>query len=180
MEGAVGEEVEAESYSQETVWQRCARKLPLNSVERLIEFQNIASTIISNCANNPQEEKYFVIKASNKTIQQKLLSNHGSTEFMVAVGFYPSIVDGQKIFSLSTDTPVQHLTLASEWLDETVNTCLLGAESRSGTAGSNQPCADCIVQIRLPIGTSVTGGFFFSDTVQDVLGFVQCYFKPTR
>ena len=42
------------------------------------------------------------------------------------------------------------------------------------------PCAECTIQLRLPTGLSVTGGFASTDPVSAVLSFACCFFRSDK
>ena len=42
------------------------------------------------------------------------------------------------------------------------------------------PCAECTIQLRLPTGLSVTGGFASTDRLSAVLSFACCFFRSDK
>lgn len=52
-----------------SVWERCARRLPLNSANDLLDLQSVLTTILVNCHENPTNLKYFDLKFGNKMVQ---------------------------------------------------------------------------------------------------------------
>ena len=106
-----------------SIWERCARQLPLNSVAVLDSFQNIAVKIVTNVAQNSGDAKFRVIKLSNKTFSQFVLSVKGGIDFFHATGFITDTRDAEKVIVLplgatasETDLQVQNLLESISWL----------------------------------------------------------------
>jgi len=84
-------------------------------------------------------------------------------------------------FDSSNDERVESLRVSLSWLHDTVSTCTAATEVESNSQNNNtSKCCECEIQIRLPIGTTVSGGFMKNDTLQGVCNYVQCYFTQDR
>ena len=136
------------------VWQRCARKLPLNTPVQLSTLTSTLQLIIQNCLENLSDPKYFRIKVSGKTFQSKIAPYEAGLEFLNAVGFVAEIIDHEKYLRLSIDiiNLKEHLESSIAWLLQTMQTCLEMIQISNPTNDST-PCADSIIQIRLPNNT---------------------------
>ncbi len=88
---------------------------------------------------------------------------------MAALGFeLRTGVCGEKCYVLDRGALVHaELEDAASWLRETAATCCELAASRG--ASRSEPCAECVVQVRLPTGLSVQGGFSQRDDMQQLL-----------
>ncbi len=65
------------------------------------------------------------------------------------------------------------------WLSNTVETCKVFARVRVGVEDAGI-CAECAVQVRLPTGATVAGGFMRGDRLRHVRDFAACYFTEDR
>lgn len=158
------------------IWEKCARLLLLNSATDIIDLVDTCEKIVNNIINNPNEEKYRTIKISNKHVHNKILSKTGGFELFIAFGFVSETDnDGNKVLRLSSD---EVLSSGIEWLRNTSNVCIDFASSKADTVLTR--CCECEIQLRLPTGSSVSGGFMSGDTLQDVKDFALCYFQECR
>ena len=83
-----------------------------------------------------------------------------------------------------------HLSQAVQWLNENVQICLEYSRIQQTTSSSaaysaalsTRPCAECIIQIKLPLsaGMSVAGGFGRTEKLSDVVRFARCFFIEDR
>lgn len=163
------------------MWEKCARLLPLNSITELLDLQEILIKIVENIIKDPSEIKYRELKCSNKTMQTRVLNRKGGCEFLTALGFTLVVRLDQKMFLLEpTDEEdlVSFLLEGISWLTETVHVFIERAQKRS--VGENDQCAECILQLRLPTGQSVQGGFHKNEKMSEVLGYACCYFLEDR
>jgi hypothetical protein len=164
--------------SEDKVWEKCARRLLLNSGQSLQTLEATLVKVLRNIIDNQNETKYRTLRINNTSVKNAIIDAPGGSEFLVAAGFGHAVTDsGEKVLKFD-DTHVEPLQHALEWLRNTCGTCkefLLSNGKRQ-----QAPCCDCEIQIRLPIGTSVTGGFMKGDTLQDVRNFVACYFTNER
>lgn len=184
----------ADDWETHSMFHRSARSLPLNSVDDLLNLQELLLKLCQNIIDNPIEIKFHSIKLSNKSIQNRLINRKGGIEFLAAIGFISITKDGEKYLSLyennggNVDNTINIKKIEDGviWLNETVETCLLmsniTANSKNLAQSKNviTPCAECIIQIRLSTGQSVIGGFMREDKVIDVLSFAQTFFKADR
>lgn len=168
-----------------SIWERCARQLPLNSVAVLDSFQNIAIKIVTNVAQNSGEAKFRVIKLSNKTFSQFVLSVKGGIDFFHATGFITDTREGEKVIVLplgatasETDLQVQNLLESISWLSATILSCKEMAVISD--SGADSCCAQCVIQLRFATGLLVQGGFMRNDLVRAVRSFAKCFFLPNR
>lgn len=187
-----------------SLWERCARQLSLNTVADLTDLQSVLTTILSNCSQNPTNMKYFNLKLTNKLVQVrlsvkssllyiasrsqafmtlwfltqgKIVSREGGIDFLNAVGFDSKIIEGEKMLCLDPNL-IESLETSLHWLVTTIQTCKEMALCRS--ARTTDPCCECIIQIKLPTGSSVCGGFMANDLVSDVISFARCFFRRDR
>ena len=63
------------------------------------------------------------------------------------------------------------LSIIKQWLNDTLSNCEVQ------TKNNNESCADCVLNIKLPTGTSVYGGFMKHEKLIDVLSYASCYLK---
>jgi hypothetical protein len=169
-------------------WEKCARLLLLNSLLDIDEMKTTLELILKNIINNIEDKKYRSIKSSNKVVNRKILSKNGGLEFLLAVGFQiQNDETGAKILVLPTqDDNIHEISLiqvALDWLCCTAASCVaIGQQRQKLVYDENKStvCCDCIIQIRLPTGTIVSGGFMSGDTLRDVLHFASCYFQTNR
>ena len=165
--------------SETDIWQRCARKLALNTPSQLSSLGSTIQMIIQNCLDNPTDQKYFKIKTSGKTFQTKISTFEGGTDFLIACGFTTVVIDDEKYFQL-LEFDKEHLDLCMSWLLNTISTCHEMRQRHKVAPNDNAPCAECTIQIRLPNNTTAIGGFMRNDTIRDVLSFASCYFQFGR
>jgi len=186
-------------------WEKCTRLLLLNCPADLILISEKACTLISNIIKNPNEERFRTVKCSNKILQQQFFSKYGGLEYLLCAGFVLSNQDesNQKILTLVprssaenikkimktnvipelTDYDIEDLRESMVWLETTVQDCLnlrVSRISKSVELSDNDPCAECLVQIRLPTGSTVTGGFMGNDLLLDIKSFARSFFTELR
>jgi hypothetical protein len=106
-----------------SIWERCARQLPLNSVTSLDSFQNVAIKILTNITQNPSEARFRAIKFSNKIFSNSILTVKGGIDFFHAAGFVTETRDGEKVAVLplgtaesETSLQIQNLIDSTSWL----------------------------------------------------------------
>ena len=61
-------------------WEKCARKLALNSEKQLSELKISLDNILRNCIDNSNDKKYFSLKISGKYFQSKIAAGEGGLE----------------------------------------------------------------------------------------------------
>lgn len=159
-----------------SLWERCARRLPLNNPENLADLQQILNSILTKCLNNPDDPKYFNLKLESKLLQSRVVSREGGLDFLLATGFKSVVKDDEKFLSLLSPN-MDDIESAIAWLQDTANTCYSMAASHRN---SSKSCCECILQIRLPTAMVVAGGFMKNDKLKDLLSFVRCFFNPDR
>lgn len=185
------------------IFLKCARFLLLNSPADLLDLQQVLVSIVTNILDHPGESKYRSIKLSNKLVQAKIAKRKGGYEFLNGLGFdVLTGKDGDKVLYLGNEgdapgsdevlSPVtrHHLEQALQWLSANVQICLeysriqqpSKASSAYASALSERPCAECIIQIKLPlsVGTSIAGGFGRTEKLSDVVRFAKCFFTDER
>ena len=179
-------------------WEKCARLLSLNSPIELKFIDETARTLIKNIVENPTEEKYRTVKCSNKFLNQKILSKSGGADFLLCAGFIAGIDEetGLKILSytprnnynpkkskLVSKEDKKELEDCLEWLSSTVQDCVelwKIKKSRNLRLTEDDSCAECVIQIKLPTGISVSGGFMGNDLFLDVKNFAKAFFNEQR
>mmetsp|Transcript_20161 Transcript_20161/g.19474 ORF Transcript_20161/g.19474 Transcript_20161/m.19474 type:complete len:315 (-) Transcript_20161:125-1069(-) len=164
-------------------WEKCARTLSLNTESDLIKLCDLLQTLCKNVILNPSEKKYRIVKLSNKGIQDRLVNRKGGLEFLNAVGFQTKVLDGSKVLELvvDIDDEISYIYQMEEslvWLASTVETCVKMSEIYKRQP--NESCAECVIHLKLPTGTSVYGGFSRTEPVSTVLSFACCFFNPDR
>ena len=184
------------SKRQLSIFEKCARKLCLNSAHNLLDMAEVLTLIVTNCIEHSDQPKYFNLKTSTKILQGRIMNREGGTEFLFAVGFvimevtsFAVDLDDCKVFVLDQSVARSHLERSLNWLQSTVETCLDMLVFRRSQSDyvyedaeddqSNQ-CASVIIQIKLPTGQSICGGFMPYDTVGDIVSYVSCYFTADR
>ena len=156
------------------VWEKCARRLMLNSKEKLDKFQAIVLKLLRNIFSMPNDPKFRVLRFSNLTVKTAVLDVPGGMELLAGIGFVCCSSDTGEKFLSGDLVKVESIEVALSWLDNTVKTC------KSFCLSDQRQCAECIVQVRLPTGNSVNGGFLRSETLRDVRDFAACYFISER
>lgn len=174
------------SNENDKLWEKCARLLMLNSLERLDLFLEIVSQITGNIAQAPSILKFRSLKYSNATINNKIVETIGGIEFFHGVGFQTTVDEqGTKVLRLTIETSeiveaVENLQIGLHWLTNTVSTCRT-CVSRSILLGNGlSSCAECTIVVRLPTGVAVTGGFMRGEKLHHVRSFACCYFVEAR
>lgn len=166
-------------------WEKCARLFLLNSPAQLRDLSALLEQVLTNILTNRDEEKFRVVKTSNKTINSRIISRNGGLEFLLAAGFVAQADEsGGKILKFAENAldvdAHQPLLSAVEWLKNTVSSCVDLHASKVAVTDDDAPCCECVIQLRLPTGATASGGFMRGDTLQDVRDFAACYFHPDR
>lgn len=168
-----------DSNDDDKPWQKCARRLMLNRISDVDRVLTNCEKVIQNIILHPTEPKYRTIRCGNASFRSNVLDLPGGAEVLQAAGFEWSVnTEGEKIVVFGREGGEVHLTDALLWLRSTVDTCKRFAKAKSALDGDI--CADCVVQVRLPTGTTVSGGFMRGDLLQDVRDFAACYFNSIR
>lgn len=98
-------------------WEKCARQLTLNSVKVLEDFLDIATTVLTNIIEHPDDEKYRMLKLANKAIASRVLPVKGGLNFFFAVGFVRSTKpSGEKIIVLNDPSVDVEIPEDIKWL----------------------------------------------------------------
>jgi hypothetical protein len=138
--------------------------------------------ILNNIIDNIGDFKYRTIKVANKSVNNKVLSKSGGLEYLLACGFQVQIDEsGTKVLVLpvkENDTISMQNSL--EWLKVTSKSCCDIRNNKLNNFANDDVCCECTIQIRLPTGATVCGGFMRGDTLQDVLNYAACYFQADR
>ena len=120
---------------------------------------------------------------SNKSIKSRLCDRQGGIETLLALGFVVKVdeSDGEKYLSLYEEEEalnlesIDLLQSSLTWFNDTARSISQSA------ANDHDPCAECIIQIKLPVGTSsIQGGFMSHETIAQVLTFVEQYFNEDK
>ena len=169
------------SNEQARNWEKCARLFLLNSPSHLTDLSQILEQMLNNIVENNGDEKYLVVKLTNKNINARVVARSGGVEFLLAAGFAAQTdPQGNKILKYMTVSSAQNwvesLSLALQWLRNTVTSCL----DLHGSKQADSACCECVLQLRLPTGVSVYGGFMRGDTLHDVSDYAACYFRADR
>ena len=185
-------------YEDQISWEKCARLLVINSPNDLNQIISTASTLINNIIKNPEVEKYRTVKCSNAVLHQNLLSKSGGAEFLLCIGFNTAVDVSTGLKTLvftpknnfnakkSNIVPVadiKELEDSMEWLCSTVQDCIELWKLRKlndSKLTENDSCCECIIQIKLPTGTTVSGGFMKNDLFMDIKLFARSYFHRDR
>jgi len=172
-----------EQASSGDLWEKSARLLMLNPANKLEEFIRVIHKVCKNISDNPQEAKFKSLKVTNSTIQNKIVAISGGVEVLAAVGFRPSLDDeGVKVLRIPPDLDNEQLSSSLleslEWIDRTVATCIECV--KDGDGGNDIPCAECVINLKLPTGASVFGGFWREDKIQDIVSYASTYFVKER
>lgn len=154
----------------------------LNTILDMLDLRIMLDQIMNNIIAHNDEEKYRTLKVANNTVRDRVLSRSGGLEFLQALGFrHETDSAGCKVLKLHLETDskdmTQHVLAATEWLANTTATCV---EMAGAHGTGDKPCCECIIQVRLPTGATVSGGFMRGDSLQDVRDFACCYFSEDR
>lgn len=161
----------------------------LNSAEALVELRSTVEKIITNILQNPTETKFRKIKSANKILQQTVISRSGGHEYLLAAGFSLLSEGEEKVYTLdsSVATPLdkrssdqEHLSEALLWMQNTVDTCLKLSMARNGSSRNLDQCCETVIQLKLPHGAKVSGGFMRNDLLLDILQFAKSYFRTEK
>ena len=168
--------------SNRRIWEQCVRLLLLNPIAEANSLCEVLHQVFTAIVENPQDNKYKILKFSNKHVQNKILSRRGGLEILIATGF-ENVSDsaGNRCFVLQgcdLDEMIATLIATREWLQDTLLS-LVTIASRTGRA-ENEPCCDIVVQIKLPTGKLVQGGFLRDDLLEDVRSYASSYFLEDR
>lgn len=165
----------------EKVWEKCARLLMLNAPTRLDDLRDTVAKVISNAVANPFDPKYRTLKISNSMVKSKIMEVSGGLDFMLAVGFELRTENENKMLVYSDDDAgLDGLETGLSWLVNTINTCKQFGSQQAGAGSDTAGCAQCVINIRLPTGSSVLGGFMRGDKLRDVRSYACCYFLRER
>lgn len=163
--------------TNEKVWEKCARLLMLNSPMKLDELLDIVSKVIKNAVEKSQDSRFRTLKMNNSTVKNKIIDVPGGLEFLIAVGFEVRNENENKVLFFPHDSVgLQSLETGLTWLINTVHTC----KGCSDPTNLSHGCAQCIISVRMPTGSSVLGGFMKGDKLSDVRSFACCYFMQER
>lgn len=163
------------------IWEKCTRCMLLWNEDELESFLHIILTLGGNIVSHPDEIKYHRLKFSNRNVREKINARTGGADFMQAMGFEVKDEDNngniERMFVLRPEE-VRNVPSGLDWLSETVEVCkkLIAKKGK----GPKTYAATCLVQIKLPHGGSVQGGFMTRDTIRDVKSFVQHFFVEER
>mmetsp|Transcript_1646 Transcript_1646/g.3853 ORF Transcript_1646/g.3853 Transcript_1646/m.3853 type:complete len:241 (+) Transcript_1646:47-769(+) len=160
-------------------WEKTARLLMLNPIAKLLDLRATVVRISTTISDSPLDARVRSMKTTNSSVKSKLLDVTGGLEFLLAAGFKSSCDEqGIKVLTLDESTTADMLRESTSWLDGTVATCEVYANAKVGLGAA--VCADCTIQVRLPTGNIVFGGFMRGDTLDDVRRYAGCYFLLAR
>jgi len=168
-------------------WEKCARLLLLNPLSKLLIFQKTVQTIFDNIISYPDDNKYITLKTSNASIRSKILEVNGGLEFFMGVGFRSKIDQSDsKVLTLCIERTDDYVVILGrllssgrDWLADTISTCN-SIVTKTDCPKLAETCADCIINIKLPTGATVCGGFLKEDKLLDVLTYACSYFDKDR
>jgi len=163
------------------------RLLPLNSANEVRAMRDVLEKIITNIKIDPANLKFRTLKLQNKTLRTKLFDLNGAKEVMFILGFRRKVSDDTKEASMilpldikSTEVSIlmnemiETLLESWSWLETQLNICL---EMKGAIKSTTSCCAECLLQIRLPNGYILKGGFFADEPLKTVNEFIQA-FRP--
>lgn len=188
--------------------ERSSRYLMLNSPKDIEDLQQVLTTIVTNIVSNPIDPRFRVLKLNNKLVQTKIAHRKGGFEFLQGLGFESVEREGERTLVLTGDgsawsvkigesVPLSaevtaHLLAMLDWLNDNVAVCLEYAAARSFPSGSfasvspaaaaSAVCAECVIQLKLPIssGVCVEGGFGSTEPVSSLAAFARAHFTAER
>jgi hypothetical protein len=158
-----------------SAWEICERKLSLNTANQLESLVSTLTNIITKCIEFPHESKYLSLNTTTVSFQKKIAKAEGGCEYLQAAGFAPTVKNGEKWLCLLPGD-ARDLDRAMTWIKDKSSVIL----ALNPDYSSEIPCAECILQIRFPNGSTATGGFMKTNTIQDVLSFAKCYVQADR
>jgi hypothetical protein len=154
--------------------------LSLSSLESLLDSTGLVVKLFSNIISSPEESKFRSIKVSNEQINRRLIQRKGCVELLQACQWKSEAKDGEKFWVLDIKedgSDIVHLQLVLDWLEATV------ASYKNYHFGSGRVDSDLLaevtLQLRMPNGTSILGGFMSADTLSRVKLFAQSYFSSS-
>lgn len=168
-------------HEGEKAWEKCARKLMLNNPIMLDAFLNTIKKVLGNIIKNENVSKYRYLKHENTIMKQNVLEIKGGLEFLQAVGFRTiRVSETNHNASFLQDVNISSLNDSIEWLENTISTCKVCQTTQLNIIENTTVCAECTIQIKLPNGSIIQGGFLKSDKMNDVRSFAACYFVDDR
>jgi hypothetical protein len=166
-----------DTYDSDRSWEKCARLLMTNDIKVLDDMLHLIRIITNNIILHPNEVKYRTLQAKKSQVKSKIIDVSGGVEYLSAVGFRAAVDEvGSRIFQY-LDCPgteqesAKDLLIGLEWLENTIKTCEGFSKLNLG-----RMCCQCLVNIKLPTGTTICGGFLAGDTLRDVLNFAKSCF----
>jgi hypothetical protein len=166
-----------------SVWEKVCRLIAVHSKADLMDLDSIMTTLLSNIIKDPSNRKFRRLKMSNKSIKSRLCDRQGGIETLLALGFVVKVdeSDGEKYLSLHEEEEalnmerIDLLQSSLTWFNDTATSISQSA------ANDHDPCAECIIQIKLPVGTSsIRGGFMSHESIAQVLTFAEQYFNEDK
>jgi len=170
-----------DTAESEKVWEKCARLLMRNAIEKLDTLLETVRRILESINVAPGIQKFRTLKYSNASITNKIIDVNGGVEFFHGIGFQ-TLVDAEhgKVLRLDIDAgrsepeTLENLSIGLQWLENTILTC------RTCATTSRPVCAECTIIVRLPTGASVSGGFMRGDKLHHIRSYACCYFTSQR
>ncbi len=176
-----------DTTESDKVWEKCARLLMLNAIEKLDTLLETVRRILESINLAPGIQKFRTLKYSNSSISNKIIEVNGGVEFFHGLRFQ-TVVDAEhgKVLRLDIEDAthsepgtLENLNIGLQWLENTILTCRSCATS-STTTTSRSVCAECTIVVRLPTGASVSGGFMRGDNLHHIRSYACCYFTSQR
>ena len=195
------------TVNRQQLWERSSRLFLTLTKEHINDIKVILHQIIENIISNPEEDKYRILRYKNTSLKRRIFDRSGGLDFILATGFQFTTTssnqqktltpkeeeekllifkkdlilysDGDEVVDDDDDensTDIQILSKSLQWLDSTLDTCLQLCETKSDT----ESAAESIIQLQLPTGQIVYGGFLVADTLGDIRSFAQTYFQPEK
>ena len=148
----------------------------------LTDLSVILNKVVTAIINTPNEDRYRSLKLSNDTIKRRILARSGGVEFLKVMGFTEvTKSSGEKHLELEWDKQgkdIDTLKLGKDWL---VSTCDAYKTFHTNAGREDDELlAECTIQLRMPTGQTITGGFMQSDSLAQVHKFAQSYFVKAR
>lgn len=70
----------------DSIFEKCARFLTLNTIQELLTLQEALVFICKKITDNPTELKYRKLKFDSKLIQSQIITAKGGLEFLTGIG----------------------------------------------------------------------------------------------
>jgi PUB domain len=109
-------------FNRKRLMVRVGRHLPCNPPEVVKTLGETVFKMLDNIIANPEEPKFRDLRATNKTLQSKVLNAHGGKELLHLLGFEKIFKFGENYYFMS-EVSLDYLQQAKGWLQQVSCCC---------------------------------------------------------